>query len=275
MRIFAALNPYRYLRRKDATLRRKAYRILFSYKCLYTEARNPGLVVHDVHILVVKNPKYAPLAKICLESFLFYNPHSIATVHCDLATLVPVERSLKKLIKRGQVIVSADLTRENLSWQELKLNLITGLCGSNSVFMDADLRWNGLLRELNQITFFVKEFEFKSHQYYQTFLSHALFDRHSFGSMKNTSFFTWSGKDIHKDALSKILEVYRSLLKAAKDFISEPVDQYGMERISEQLAISIVSEWWGYKIDYLKEIDVFRDGKFVESSYFGTTGSEF
>jgi len=242
---------------------------------LYTRTNNPGLINHNVHLLVVKNPKYASLARICLESFLFYNPNSTATVHCDLATLVPVERSLKKLINRGLVIVSANLASENQAWQEQKLNLIIGLRGTKSIFMDADLRWNGMLKEMREVTFFVKEFDFNSQSKYQTFLGHVFTDGHPLGSMKNTSFFTWSGKNISDEEIMQIFQAYRKLLKGSEVLMTEPEDQNGMKRISEQLALSVVSESWRHKIDYLKEIDGFRDGEFVESSYFGATGSEF
>jgi uncharacterized protein involved in tolerance to divalent cations len=141
--------------------------------------------------------------------------------------------------------------------------------------MDADLRWNGILKEMREITFFVKEFDFNSQPKYQTFLGHVFTDRCPLGSMKNTSFFTWNGKNITDEKITQIFQAYRKLLKGSEVFMTEPEDQNGMKRISEQLALSIVSEWWGHQIDYLKEIDGFRDGEFVESSYFGATGSEF
>jgi uncharacterized protein involved in tolerance to divalent cations len=141
--------------------------------------------------------------------------------------------------------------------------------------MDADLRWNGILKEMREITFFVKEFDFNSQSKYQTFLGHVFTDRLLLRSMKNTSFFTWSGKNISDEEVTQIFQAYRKLLKGSEVFMTEPEDQSGMKRISEQLALSIVSEWWGHQIGYLKETDGFRDGEFVESSYFGATGSEF
>jgi hypothetical protein len=256
-------------------LRNKAKRTIASFKYLRTQASSPGELKHHVHLLVVVNPKYASLAKICLESFLYYNPHSVATVHCDSKTIFAAESSLRALIKRGSVVVLLDQTNNEKTWQEQKLDLILQLRGSEAIFMDADLRWNGELRELKGVTFFVKEFNFQEDQKYKVFLSKILKDNESIDSMKNTSFFTWSGLEINDSLMADLFDLYRRLIKGSEKFLTDINEQNGMKRISEQLALSLASDWWGLPIDFLKEVDNFRDGSFVESSYFGATGSEF
>jgi hypothetical protein len=52
-------------------------------------------------------------------------------------------------------------------------------------------------------------------------------------------------------------------------------DKNFVRRISEQLALSLFVEKLGQAIYFLKENDGHRDGSFLESSYFGATGSQF
>jgi hypothetical protein len=47
------------------------------------------------------------------------------------------------------------------------------------------------------------------------------------------------------------------------------------KRISEQIALSLLVEKLNSPIYFLKESDGFKDGSFVESSYFGATGASF
>ena len=53
------------------------------------------------------------------------------------------------------------------------------------------------------------------------------------------------------------------------------IDHMPLERLREQIVISLVSETWDKDIYFLKEKDSHMDGSFVESSYFGATGSTF
>jgi hypothetical protein len=92
--------------------------------------------------------------------------------------------------------------------------------------------------------------------------------------MKNTSFFTWSGYEPASNLLTRVLKIEKDIHEfatATGNFSSS-----WMARMSEQLALSLaVEEISELKIDYLKSADGFKDGAFVESSYFGATGATF
>jgi hypothetical protein len=52
-------------------------------------------------------------------------------------------------------------------------------------------------------------------------------------------------------------------------------DAVSIIRISEQIALSALVDVKNQEVNFLKKVDGYRDGSFVESSYFGATGSAF
>ena len=142
--------------------------------------------------------------------------------------------------------------------------------------MDADLRWNGPLPKLSELTMFVKEF---------TFGERAPYPRLAAGikskfitnetSMKNTSFFYWgSYRPDAKDAIF-VQEILRNIGEVCINQKFTQSETNSLTRISEQIALSVLVETLNIKISYLKMSDGLKDGAFVESSYFGATGSSF
>ncbi|CAN2170292.1 hypothetical protein MCEMRE182_00033 [Candidatus Nanopelagicaceae bacterium] len=195
-------------------------------------------------------------------------------IHVDIFTEIAVKKSLKRLIKKGVVKVER-VNSDSSTWQELKLDLVLSMQAENEFFMDADLRWNGKIPPLKDITYFVKEFDFSDREPYRD-LSR---NRHwNFGneiSMKNTSFIYWGGYQTTNLDSELIRDVMDSINQICNFEVYFAEYKDSLLRISEQIALSVLADKLGLEINYLKAEDGFRDGSFVESSYFGATGSAF
>jgi hypothetical protein len=246
-----------------------------SMKYLYFRGKNQNGLKHSVHLLVVKNRKYAHLAKICAESFIYNNTKSKVTIHCDEKTYEETKRQLKVLIAQGKADVILDQVSPSKSWQVQKLSLILNFCGTEEIFMDADLKWNGKLDYLTHPTFFFEEFSLEDSQFFSTVLRNLFPEFDSFGTMKNTSFFTWHNFAITEFQKNEIIKFNENVTEYAKKHRNINEHFVELERISEQLVLSFLSENWKVKLNFLKDADDIFDGRFVESSYFGATGGEF
>lgn len=251
-----------------------ANRIQMSIRYLHSRPKSTFSGNYEPHLLVVKNEIYASLAKVCVESFLFFNPNSRVVVHVDSATKMASYDALKKLISRDKVSI-VQLDSDSLPWQDLKLDLILSLGDPKKFFMDADLKWNGPMKELVGITFFVNEFEFRENTFYAPLTNKDWFSEYPSSTMKNTSFFYWGSYSPSTED-KKNIEVLMGLLKKCTNDQSNQIDfNVSTKRISEQIALSLLVEKLGAPVYFLKELDIFKDGSFVESSYFGITGASF
>ena len=251
-----------------------AIRIGLSLKYLYTKSKSRSELQFNANLLVVKKEVYASIAKICIESFLHFHPKSTVTVHVDEATRVALNHQLKKALKRGNIRIET-IENQHLTWQELKLNLILSLTGLSEFFMDADLKWNGTLNELSDITFFVKEFQFNHNLEYRPLTAKKWFKTHTLASMKNTSFFYWGNYNPSLQDKQFIDEVMCRIRELSTDGDKDLEFIQSTIRISEQIALSLLVEKTGRPIRYLKDSDGYKDGAFVESTYFGATGTSF
>jgi hypothetical protein len=93
--------------------------------------------------------------------------------------------------------------------------------------------------------------------------------------MKNTSFFYWGDHKPEKHYDAFIHEVMDEVLKITENPENPEEFNSRTRRISEQIALSLLVESTRKKVDFLKQSAVYKDGSFVESSYFGATGSSF
>jgi hypothetical protein len=226
----------------------------------------------QAHVLVVKKSEYARIAKICIESFCFHNSSSRVTVYVDDLTENAVRKELSTLIKKNRVRIESLLNEDK--WQIQKIDLIFSLIGKDEIFMDADLKWNAPLPKLNNVTFFVREYEIDLEKDLGKNIAKAVKSSRQPGSMKNTSFFSWSGFEPDNNLLTRVRELEKDIFEFATS--TSDLSSSWMARMSEQLALSLAfEEIDGLKIDYLKSSDGFKDGTFVESSYFGATGATF
>ena len=235
-----------------------------------------GKIQHTAELLVIKNEVYADIAKICIQSFLYWNRVSAVTVHCDKTTFSNLNRwkNSKRFKSRVEILNTYDGDPRN--WQEIKLERLLSLNGKYAFFMDADLRWNGpLLIKNSKPTFFINEFKLKNRAPYKQIIENSLLNKYLKASMWNTSFFTFSGLKITETQIQEVLEIHEVLSKIIQSEVIGIDDRESLVRIAEQLAISIAAESWGVELGSIKGVDGFKDGSFLESSYFGATGSTF
>ena len=221
-----------------------------------------------IHLLATNSKSYVLLAQTCIYSFLRFHSNATFLIYVDQELIQFAKSRFKSQIQNGIVeIILSDY--EKVSWQSTKLNLILNMCGTNDIFMDADLRWNGAIPEIKGITSYVKEFELDS-EVLPIEIRNLLTDSQGV-SMVNTSFFTFGGicigQQLHEEIRFLELEIGRLV-----DLKSEIAST---ARMSEQLALSFILGKYGYASNFLKLIDKRNDGDFVESCYFGATGLTF
>ena len=241
----------------------------------YTRSGRSNRADFRVHLLCVKNPVYAKIAQVCVESFLFHHPAATVIVHCDEATVSAAEDLLGRSRRGRKASVVATFEGSVASWQEHKVDLILSMNGTSDIFIDADLRWNGPIpRPISGITLFVNEFDMTERSPYLQVvrrLAPGLTSAH----MYNTSFFTFGSVDVGSDLLANVrseLECFPQTLEHS-DLGRSDLDQ--LMRIREQIVLGVSLQIAGLQISTLKDSDTVRDGAFVESSYFGATGSSF
>lgn len=228
----------------------------------------------EVSLLAVKKAEYAALARVCIESFLYYHPRSYVTVFCDETTFASLRRNLFLVsrFKPGRVrIAKVDTLHE---WQYLKVSLISQLEGPNSLFMDCDLRWNGPIPQLieKKVLFFVQEKKYFQYSGVKEVVSQ--FDKRFLNEpMKNTSVFSWSGKS-RTDEETALLDQIGVRLKNIINEVSGPMRD-SMLRIYEQLQLSLFVDHTGFAYTFLKISDSPFDGSICESSYFGASNGRF
>ena len=269
-----AIRLLKYLKRYVKSKISLINRSLMSFRYLNSKSKSSFDGQYEAHLLLVKNEVYAKIAKICVESFLFYNPNSTVVLHVDHKTKAAAHKMLKKLMLKRKVSI-LQIETESAPWQDSKLNLILSLGEPKKFFMDADLKWNGPISSLNGITLFVKEFAFEENTFYEPLTSSNWFSEHSNATMKNTSFFHWGTYKPSEDDKKQIESLMNKIEMTTNNQENSSDFNSSTKRISEQIALSLFVEKLNRNIYFLKDSDGFKDGSFVESSYFGATGSSF
>lgn len=245
-----------------------------SFKYRNFNSLNQSKYEYTGNLLVVKKPIYAEMAKLCAESFLYFNPKCKVIINVDSATELAVSKAFRSLAKKHNVEIKK-VGRDSDSWQEIKLGVILGLQEQQEFFMDADLRWNGPIPHLAGITFFVNEFKLKENATYSKMLESSGWLSNKDFTMKNTSFLYWGEyKPGARDKMF-ISETMNRIQELCDTGIIRPEDAISITRISEQIALSVLVDVRNLEVNFLKAKDGYRDGSFVESSYFGATGSVF
>ena len=248
--------------------------IVDSLKYRNSVARNHSSNDYIANLLVVKKPIYARLAKLCAESFLFYNPKCKVVVNVDSATELAVSTAFRKVMKKRDIEIR-NIGENDKSWQDIKLSIIFKMQEPNEFFMDADLRWNGPIPTLNGLTFFVNEFKLKANPPYSKLLESSGWQSSREFTMKNTSFLFWGDYKPTVSDITFIDQAMRKIQDLCRKGVIPPEDAISIIRIIEQIALSALVDVRNQEVKFLKKVDGYRDGSFVESSYFGATGSAF
>jgi hypothetical protein len=275
--ILLAMTLINYIRPIYRVLRKRAkwaVAKIVSLKYRNFIASNHTAFEYTGNLLVVKKPIYAELAKLCAESFLFFNPKCKLIINVDSATEIAVSKAFKSLAKKRNVEIKK-IDRDNDSWQDIKLGVILQTQEKDAFFMDADLRWNGPIPRLAGITFFVNEFKLKDNPTYSKLLESSGWHSDNDFTMKNTSFLYWGDyKPADKDR-AFIVKAMNRIQELCDSGVIPAEDTDFIRRISEQIALSTLVDVRNLEVNFLKAVDGYRDGSFVESSYFGATGSAF
>ena len=249
--------------------------LIRSFKWKYLRPKNRSSEEIKVHFLLVKDAKYVPVLRICLNSFLYWHPNAKIAIHVDSIT---IEQVTKKILgKRGcsNIEIKMDMDCPDCSWQILKLRLLTSLNGTSDIYLDADMRWNGKLPARKTITFLTTEFELKGLTIYLLLLNQLRNSRYMNAKMRNTSFFTFAGYRVAEESIQDVQILHNEIVEIIQSGNFGVKDKPNLLRIAEQIALSIASEDWSLQISHLKDLDGWKDGAFVESSYFGSTGVSF
>jgi hypothetical protein len=226
---------------------------------------------YKVHILATNSRNYVLLAETCVYSFLRMQQGSTFVIHVDPGLQRYARFRFRALIKR-EIVEIRLIDSGSHSWQATKLELILGMCGTQELFMDADLRWNSRLPSLYGLTSYLEEFEFGAAllpKELEVFLPDSQGIR-----MMNLSFFTFSGVCIGFDLHEETKEL-QTRINELISYHSENVELIKAARMSEQIALSYILGKYSYKVNFLKVTDSRNDGSFVESCYFGATGLTF
>lgn len=242
------------------------------FKWNYGRSSSVG-ISKRVHFLVVKDVKYIPAVRVAIESFLYWNSNSTAVVHCDGLTLKALNSSLRRLIQRGKVEVVCHILNDK-PWQVSKIDLILSLNGTDEVYMDSDLRWNGPCPKLMGPLFYVYEFELANHPDFIDLSRDLLSKTWPAAQMYNTSFVYFHNFSLHEQQINQIYQLYSNINEWSKAANIGEARKHSFVRLSEQIAISVVI-CCTLEIGSLKSADSRADGQFVESSYLGATGLGF
>ena len=241
---------------------------------LTKESKNSNSSYFNVHLLVVSNTFYARLARVCVESFLYLHPNSQIIIHCDSETEGELLRQFRvlKFFRRGKVRL--DRLSNDSVWQLHKLQIILGMNGTSDIFMDCDLRWNGPIGDdaRGKIVFFVEERSLSTYKGVVDALPGNI-KKCSEASMKNTSYFSWSGIKILESEYDQILNCWQELYERTLDKTLSSTES--ISRISEQVVLSVFPELFRLPFVFLKESDQQFDGSICESSYYGASGGRF
>jgi hypothetical protein len=251
-------------------------KVLINLKWGYFTNPKASKIRHSAELLVVKKEIYADIAKICIQSFLYWNREAVVSVHCDDHTFSNLKKWNSSNRFKSRIQILNTYRGDIRNWQDIKLEVLLSLSGSHTFFMDADLRWNApLLIQTSAPTFLVKEFKLKNRAPYKQIIENNSLNKYLEASMWNTSFFTFSGFKISEEQMREIQEIHLKLLQIIQGDDIGRDDKSSLVRLAEQLAISIAAQSWEVRLDSLKEVDGFKDGSFLESSYFGATGATF
>jgi hypothetical protein len=227
---------------------------------------------HVINLLIVKNTVYANLAKVCVESFLFYNPNCAVILHCDSTTYSKTVKIFRGM--RQRVRVQEDVNQSAM-WQESKSKILLSMSGTDQIFMDADLRWNGPLPKLQGVTFFTEEFHMTDKSPERQVIRVLEFLEYREATMKNTSFLFLGSFSIDQQQQEMVISCLKDFDQIISSADLGKMDYASIIRLKEQIIFSLISESWKVPIFFLKETDSHKDGRFVESSYFGATGGTF
>jgi hypothetical protein len=182
-------------------------------------------------------------------------------IHTDNELYTNVREFAENSIYRERIEIIQ--SHAEIHWTEKKYELLMSLQGKKDLYLDVDTRCNNKIDIGNEVTCFVDEGNILEQYPYNEILREfpsVEFPQKS--RMLNTTFFTWNGHLLH--------EKYQDNYLYKKVFLN--ASAFSKERLSEQIAISMLVTNSFPDYEGLKKQDKSFDKGVIESSYLGATG---
>lgn len=230
----------------------------------------------SAHILVMGNRHYIGLARIAAFSFLSHNHGVTLNIHTDESLSLEVNSRFSHAVRLGMVKVITHREWKKKPWQICKLDLLSLAANNGDLYFDADTRWFTAFTPTKNPTFLVREYLLGSRFPYRNFIKASFPNKGQSWYMFNTSV-AYFGTEIKKNSalIGGMLNLHRKYLKFLEGLDLGEIDKSNMFRLSEQLAVSVATQLMFSKILTLKDRDMIRDKRIVDSCYFGATGSMY
>jgi len=223
------------------------------------------------HLVVLNSIEYVYLAQICVLTFLHFHPNAKFFIHTDRKVVDQLRKIFRVQLKHDCIKIQT-IEDNSFEWQRRKLEVILAMNDVSDIFMDADLRWNGKLPELQGTTVYFREFSLLDYENYISLIPRL--KQMTQACMYNSSFISFKGNFFSDKQKLEILSLQEELSCLKSSEITES-DLAAVRRMSEQIALSILLDSSDRIVFPLKIEDSRSDGSFVESCYFGVTGLAF
>lgn len=256
-----------------------AFKIYISLLFLKAYIKNRNTKVNSswsAHILIVNNSQYIDLAKIASYSFLNHNKGVKLNIHTDVSLSSEINFKFKGAVKRGLVDITIHTEWKEEKWQVCKLDLLRLVAQNGDLYFDADTRWFTNFTPTKDPIFLVREYSLTSRFPYRNFIKTRFSNASQDWHMLNTSV-VFFGTQLTKNEIfiEDIQEIHNDYLGFLDKLDLGEIDKLNLYRLTEQLAISVATQKNFSEIGLLKEKDLIRDRKIVDSCYFGATGSKY
>jgi hypothetical protein len=236
-------------------------RDIVTWNLLSIQNRNRKEYFTSCHFLILNDSRYLSASEIAIQSFLARNRKYIAIIHTDSKLYDRVQQFAENSIYRKRIDIVND--NSNVHWTEQKFNLLMSMQGKKDLYLDVDTRCNNKIKIGPEVTCFVDEGNIlEQHPYTEILQEFPSQDFPKKSRMLNTTFFTWNGHQL--PIKYQEFDLYKKIYLNASTF--------SRERLSEQIAISMLVANNFPEYNGLKRQDRSFDKGVIESSYLGSTG---
>jgi hypothetical protein len=221
-----------------------------------------------LHLLCVRRPEYVNHAIRCANSFWQFHPEFPIVVWCDSITFAILNSRSNEFDRKDRI--SINQIEDHVYWQETKLEIISNKMSQFDFFSDVDIFWNGNVNFANTPILFLREYSFQDFSFTKQLIRILNLDEKKTWFMLNVSFVYLAGLTDSIEFKERVWNIFKTLKNFSENDQLGARDIKSINRMSEQLAISIaVQEFGAYEV--LKESDSIMDGGILESFYFGAT----
>jgi hypothetical protein len=175
---------------------------------------------------------------------------------------------LNEFDRKDRIVINQ--IADNSYWQETKLDIIMNKMEKSDFFSDVDIFWNGKVKFGINPQLFLREYSFHDFSFTKRLIQILNLDSKKVWYMLNVSFVHLASLTDSIEFKERVWTLFNSLKNFTEDEQLGTRDLKSINRMSEQLAISIAIQEFG-SFEVLKETDYVMDGGILESFYFGAT----